>query len=313
MWNRFILPVIASLVVAPGAAMAQQALPIDGRESGRVSVNSEVEYQFDAPSVGVLLVAVHSDGDVAVEVLDSDGQQLPNGYSDRDLNGSVGAEQLSVILNEPGRHRVSVESLGRSQDFEIGASWLSFPAFERPLDPDRRPSRGLAVAVGQDHVDELDGESGDHWDWFVMTPAESGILTVVLRPFAGDPDLVLELYAEDTFSESTVRSDQDLQDTRGNDIGIGPGRRRTACVYQGPWVWGQHERRVPPLIEPDSLNARCPAKETSVSSRGSPVAPGSDAPETACLAGTWKSASLPWLRPGSSSPPRPSVRRAPDS
>jgi hypothetical protein len=90
---------------------------------------------------------------------------------------------------------------------------MSFPAFQRPGDPDRRPAMAKAGQVGKALEDGLDPGAGDNWDWWVLKPAEAGTLTVVTRQVGtGDaPDLVLEVFTEGDYADAKDRSDQDLQ------------------------------------------------------------------------------------------------------
>jgi hypothetical protein len=63
--------------------------------------------------------------------------------------------------------------------------------------------------------DSLDAQSGDYWDWFVVTVERAGTLTVVTR--APEGDIALEAYHPGEFQRPVERSDQDLQETGGNE------------------------------------------------------------------------------------------------
>jgi hypothetical protein len=210
------IALISTLGLVPLPALAQQPLPLGGTPvSGRAD-GDFATYEFEAASAGVLSVAVRGAGDLKLEVLDSDGQLVPDGSSDRDL-GDVGTEQLSVILGEPGTYRVRVRVLDGSSSFDIGAAWIAFPAMARPSDPDGRPSRARTVELGRTVEDSLNTEDGDALDWYVLTPERDGVLTVALRPNGDEVDLVLELYVGD-FTQAAEQSDQDLQDNSANEI-----------------------------------------------------------------------------------------------
>jgi hypothetical protein len=145
---------------------------------------------------------------------------MPDGSSDRDLNGSEGTELLSTTITEPGSYRVRVRLQGGDKStFSIAGAFLAFPAFQRPGDPDRRPAAAKAVQVGKPYEDGLDPSAGDSWDWFVMKPTLAGTLTVVTRQLgSGDaPDLVLEIYIDGKFGEAQDKSDQDLQGNSANE------------------------------------------------------------------------------------------------
>src|SRR5262245_50293539 len=211
---------LALLIVATsGTASAQTPLPLGAPQQGKVTSESPAEYTVVAKTAGLLAVAVSGDGDLAIQVADEDGQTLPEGSADRDLNGKNGHEMLSLLLPEPGTYKVRVRAQGGSSTFQVGGSWLAFPAFAMASpDPDRRPRSAKAIVMGKPHEDTLNSESGDGWDWFVMKPAQAGTLAIVTRPLGdGDADLVLEVYTDADFSKPAGRSDQDLQGNSANE------------------------------------------------------------------------------------------------
>lgn len=211
---------LAVAVAAPAAAQSRAALPMGAPAQGAVSDDAPTEYTVVAKTAGVLSVAVQGTGDLALQLVDEDGQVMPDGSSDRDLAGSAGTEMLSTTLTEPGNYRVRVRVQGGSQGtFTIAGAFLSFPAFQRPGDPDRRPASARSVAVGKPIEDSLDPANGDTWDWYVLKATAEGTLTVVTRQVGSDatPDLVLELYTDGKFSEAQDRSDQDLQGNSANE------------------------------------------------------------------------------------------------
>jgi hypothetical protein len=216
---RSLVVAVAAVVLWPTVATAQTALPVGKTLAGQVSNSAPTIYRFNAPAAGVLTVAVHADSDVTLTVTDQDGQELPDGSSDRDLYGAGGNEQVSVTLPEGGEYRVAIKLLsGNASKFELGAGWIAMPAFARATDPDRRPSLARAVDIGRSHEDALDGAAGDNWDWFVLTAKTSGTLTVILRSVNDDsPDLALELYTAENLTEPSVRSDDDLQGNNTNE------------------------------------------------------------------------------------------------
>ncbi len=216
--SRFLLVPLVVIGLPVGAA--QTALPLGTPQQGKVSSESPVEYTVVAKTAGLLGVALQGDGDLAFSVADEDGQTLPDGNVDRDLNGSEGTEMVSLLIPEPGTYKVRVRVQGGSAStFTIGGSWLAFPPFARASsDPDRRPRQARAIVVGKAHEDSLNSEAGDSWDWFVLKPAQAGTLAIVTRRLGdGDSDLVLEVYADGDFSKPTDRSDQDLQGNNANE------------------------------------------------------------------------------------------------
>lgn len=217
-----LLVLTAAAFAAGTAVLSAQTpteLPVGKTTSGQVSGSAPAVYRFTAPSAGALAVAVHADADVTLKVTDDDGQVLPNGSSDQDLFGSGGNEQLIVTVPEGGEYRVEVALFGGGNaTFQIGAGWIAMTGFERPGDPDGRPSGAMELEVGRSHEDSLDANEGDVRDWFAITAKTSGSLTVILRSVSDDsPDLALELYTADTLGEYAVRSDSDLQGNMTNE------------------------------------------------------------------------------------------------
>ena len=207
-------------------SLAQQGaagtpLPMGKAVTASATSDAPAVYQFNATTAGVLTVAVKGTGDLAILVSDADGQPVPQGSVDQDLFSSTGTEQLMVTLSEAGRYKIEIrQQESTPAKFELGASWMPFPAFARPADPDKRPAQARALEPGRSHEDSLDPGAGDAWDWFVFTPKTNGVLTVILRPVgSGDNnlDLVLELYVGDNLTEPVTKSDQDMQDNMANE------------------------------------------------------------------------------------------------
>jgi hypothetical protein len=217
--SRFVLTfVIAAALASPAAA--QSPLPLGAPAKGQVPNGGAAEYTVVAKTAGVLVAAIKGDDDLVLHVTDSDGQTIPEGRSDRDLNGSGGTELVSVVIPEPGNYKVRVTVNGSgASSFEISGAWMSFPPFaQASTDPDRRPSTARAIQVGKAIEDSLNSQAGDSWDWFVMKPSQSGTLVIVTRRLGdADADLVLEAYLDGNFSQPAQRSDQDLQGNSANE------------------------------------------------------------------------------------------------
>jgi hypothetical protein len=219
---------LCTLAAAPQDLQAQR-LPIGSVSKGTTSAEMAATFEFRAEMAGVLTVVVRAtnETDLVLLVTDADGQTLPQGRSDQDLGGDSGAEQFAVTLPRAGTYRVRVEPFGSgTAAFQIGGSWLSFPELEEAGDPDGGPSTASSIAIGQSPLeDTLNPEAGDHWDWFVLRANQAGMLTVATR--SPDGDLVLEAFNEGEYTQSTERSDQDLQDETGNEaitLSVKPGQ-----------------------------------------------------------------------------------------
>lgn len=202
-----------------GAAPQGRALPIGKPGTGSATRATPAVYEFTAATAGVLTVVVKGSGDLYLVIRDAEGQTVNDGIADRDLMNSTGIEQLTVTLTEGGLYRVHVHQQEDGEaTFEIGGAWVSFPGFTVASDPDRRPATAQPLAIGASHEDSLDSAAGDRADWFVLTPATAGALTVILRPVAdADVDLQLEVFLGDNFEQPVAKSDQDLQGNTANE------------------------------------------------------------------------------------------------
>ncbi|MCH1932971.1 pre-peptidase C-terminal domain-containing protein, partial [Shewanella sp. A25] len=78
------------------------------------STGAAASYEFRAESAGILTVVIRATDeiDLVLAVTDADGQNLPEGRSDRDLGGDSGAEQFAVTLPRAGTYYVKVEPFG---------------------------------------------------------------------------------------------------------------------------------------------------------------------------------------------------------
>ncbi len=208
------------LAFLPAPVIAQSALPVGSTTTGALGANGEAaRYRFQASGPGVLTVVVHGTEDLTLAVMDEDGQPVADGTADRDLNGNVGSELLSVVLTEGGTYLVEVRSHGSDGgSFTVGGAWVAMPAFARPPDPDGRPSRASRLSIGATHTDQLHPDEGDQWDWFTVSVTERTTLVVVTRVDEGvEGDLALEVYLDNDYSTPAVQSDQDLQGNLGNE------------------------------------------------------------------------------------------------
>lgn len=214
------LSAVLGVVVLATPLLAQSALPVGSTASGALGANGKAaRYRFQASGAGVLTVVAHGSEDLTLAVMDEDGQPVPDGTADRDLNGNVGSEMLSVVLTEGGSYLVEVRSHGSDGgSFTVGGAWVPMPAFARPPDPDGRPSRAGQLAIGATHTDQLHPDEGDQWDWFTVSVTERTTLVVVTRMDEGvEGDLALEVYLDNEFNTPAVQSDQDLQGNLGNE------------------------------------------------------------------------------------------------
>lgn len=218
-FSRTGLVMLMAVAMASPAA-AQAPLPLGAPQQGKVAAGSAAEYTVVAKTAGVLVTAVKGDADLVLQVADADGQTLPDGSSDKDLNGNEGTELVSTVITEPGNYKVRVRANGGANaSFEISGSWMAFPPFAMASsDPDRRPSTAKPAQVGKAIEDSLNSQAGDTWDWWVMKASQAGTLVIVTRRVGeGDTDLVLEAFLDGDFSRPAQRSDQDMQGNNANE------------------------------------------------------------------------------------------------
>ena len=203
------------------AVLAPVALPTGAVANGALGMRGEAaKYRYAAAGPGVLTVAVNGVADLILTVTDEDGQVLPDGRADRDLRGVVGAEMLAVVLPRRGAYlvEISANSAGGAVPFALSAAFALMPAFERAEDPDGRPGNARTLEAGTGHDDALNLDDGDPADWFTLRASAAMTLFVMTRvPEGASGDLILEAFIGGSFTEPTVRSDQDLQGNTGNE------------------------------------------------------------------------------------------------
>jgi len=211
-----------TLLLAIGATgtpvAAQSTLPIGSTTTAQIPDGGETELEYDATGPGFLTVVVRSTGgeDVTFAVTDSEYQALPEGKSDIDHGGDVGAEQAVVTIPYAGTYRVVVETFGGGgAAVQVGGAFLPSELAASEPDPDGRPSSALELAVGATHDDAIEPAEGDPWDWFRVPIEAGGVLTVFTR--AEEGDLRLELYRDGVYREPINSSDQDIDGVFGNE------------------------------------------------------------------------------------------------
>jgi len=214
---RIALATLASLaVIATPAAFAQQSLPLNQITNGSASDSNPAVFDFNAESAGVLTVIVRGENvDIRLMVTDAVGQALPDGETDSDIGGDVGAEQLAVVVPAAGDYQVRVTTWSGSGIFNIAAGWIPYAELGGPADPDALPTAAAVLVPGTPIEDSIDPANGDNWDWFKVTADAAGAITVITDAPSGD--IALEVFAEGNWAEPLNRSDQDMQGVAGNE------------------------------------------------------------------------------------------------
>jgi hypothetical protein len=207
----------ATAALLPTFLAAQIPLPL-GRTTEASLSGGELAYAFAAAEPGYLVLILRASGgeDLTLTVTDGEGQVLPDGRSDQDLNGDVGAEQLLLAIPTPGNYVVKVRCYDEHASFQLGSTFFPSGMAAVPDDPDGRPSGAIELAVGESHDDALDPAAGDRADWYRIRVDRGGTLTVLTRA-EGDGDLRLERYVEPEFGEPTESADDDREGILGNE------------------------------------------------------------------------------------------------
>ncbi|MEM8782257.1 MAG: hypothetical protein AAGE65_05300 [Planctomycetota bacterium] len=148
--------------------------------------DADVSLAFEAPSAGLLSVAIRADADVALQAFDAEGLPLAGGWSDQDLALDLGAEQMSATVDQAGPVRVVVTPYDSVGQASLVATFAPWPAVEN-RDADSRPSGAAALKVGGSLDGALAPESGDRSDMFRVEGA--GMVVVELR--AAEADVAL--------------------------------------------------------------------------------------------------------------------------
>ena len=240
------LAALLTTALLPETASAQTPLPIGETLQGATFDEAGTDYAVTLDGPGFLTVVVRGtreEGDLVLSVLDDEGQSLPGARSDQDLNGHMGAEQLTVQIPWAGTWTVSVApNFGESRvEYAVGASFLATEMAAREPDPDAKPSAANVLAVGASHEDGLDPASGDDWDWFSFTAEAAGVLTVLTRPVDDftSGDLKLEVYRSGDLREAVDMSDQDQGgDFASESITIDVSAGETVYVRVSPSFMG---------------------------------------------------------------------------
>ncbi len=218
---RRTLSVVTLMLVPLVSLVAQGSLPMTGKANGTATTDAPATFRFTPTGPGVLTVVVKGADDFTIRVLDGDGQMLPDGSADNDVNGSTGLEFLALPVGYAEPLVVEVAMLSEESGggkFTIAAGFVVEESFARAPDPDRRPSTAKVLAVGAASEETLNGSEGDAWDWFKITANEPMTMVIVTRMTEGtEGDLTLATFTDNDFATSVADSDQDLQGHTGNE------------------------------------------------------------------------------------------------
>lgn len=220
--NRRLAWFAATAALVPATLSAQTPLPVGSTATGTLSAQP-VDYVVDLDGPGFLAVVVRAgadDDDLVLSITDDEGQVLLGGRSDSDLGGQMGAEQLIVQIPSGGQYGVIVEQNYGSGtiSYEVGATFLATPMAAADPDPDGKPSGATALEIDGGHEDAIDPSQGDGWDWYSVTSASAGVLTVLTRAVGTDEgDLRIDVFRAGDLREPDDGSDQDQSGVLTNE------------------------------------------------------------------------------------------------
>lgn len=239
--NPRLVPSLLVAALLPAAAAAQQSLPLGSTTAGSLTSEMPAEYTVALDGPGFLAVIVRADSpddDLVLLVTDDEGQVLPSGRSDSDLNGQMGAEQLLVQIPAGGTYGVVVEQFYSSGavSFQVGASFLASPLAAAEPDPDGKPSGAIALAVDESHDDSINPAEGDGWDWYAITAETAGVLTILTRAVDDvEGDLRIDVFRAGDLREPEEGSDQDQSGVMTNEsVAIDVAAGETVYVKVAP-------------------------------------------------------------------------------
>ena len=207
----------ASFPGSPAAAQDLQEFPLGQIVSARTSAEEPATFQFTADAAGFLTVVVRGDGeaDLRIEVTDEIGLALRGGTGDRDINGDLSAEQLTVAIPRPGVYHVYVNTMYGGAALDIGGTWIPYAGVATEPDPDGHPDSAAALVPGTPTEGTVNGVEGDLMDWYAVTSETGGMVTVIVE--APEGDLALEVFNEGDYRQPLGSSDQDMQGIPGNE------------------------------------------------------------------------------------------------
>jgi hypothetical protein len=220
-----VMTLLALAATAPLQAQerANENLRLDRETIGRVGASGEAaHYRFTPRGPGIITLMGTSVIDIAIVVLDDEGQVVPSGYIDRDYLDDMGKEWGVVVIGARGEYTIEVRGVDDDEgggEFSLTATFLADPMFARAPDADGKPSGARAIAVGFGHDDSVAPNMGDKIDWYTFTVDEDGTYFIATRAEASlKNDLMIQAFVGDALLDSpTIASDQDLRDNVANE------------------------------------------------------------------------------------------------
>ncbi|MEO1236600.1 MAG: PPC domain-containing protein [Planctomycetota bacterium] len=183
------------------AGAAAETMPLNElvTRSLRPRKSGNAYFRFDAPSSGLLTLALRTDGlaDVWMAVLDETGRTLLNGVVDDDRFYDLGLEHDVVPLPAAGRYTVMLATRDTEAEVEFVAGFLPLSDHGVPVDPQSKPTQALDLAVGGSRSGSLRKKRGDYRDWYRLRVYEDGDYAVTVVGSKGG--VVFYRYAPDEF------------------------------------------------------------------------------------------------------------------
>lgn len=224
---------VCALILTTLGAEAQRSAPARCRQ---LPVDASVEQQLvgTEPNIychtvtdpGVLTIVVRrrlasTELDLYIEVLDNFGNRVADGYSDRDLEGRLDAEQIVVTLSSPIRYEIRVQSYEEGGLYSIWSTWIALPSevVASIGEEDDRPQGATELVVNARRPTSatLEIADGDSRDWWYIANVGKEPIRVRVTVRAATGDLMLESYSGGDFFNLIDYSDSDIGGNFGHE------------------------------------------------------------------------------------------------
>lgn len=208
------------------AGPAPRPLSLDGsRLEGTASPLRAGEFQLTLPEAGLLTVAVQAtdDADLALNLVDEEGQPVTGGSIDADVDGHHGREYGVIALGAGGsyRLRVLVHGIGSAEStYQIAANWIALPSLAVTPDPGDRPSQAAAITPNQPAYGSIRPARNERRRWFMFDAPAAGHVAAITSAESGD--LILDAFDDGAYEQVLASSDQDLRDNRAAEALLVP-------------------------------------------------------------------------------------------
>lgn len=202
-----------------------QELNLDGGAS--------IAYKLTVDAAGILTFVTRGEGgDLVLEVLDGDNQQIRGGQADVDLFGNMANEQLVVEIPWEETWVLKINNVADAvSKVKAVVGFVAFPAVAREPDTDGRPSQATPLEIGATREDSLNAPEFDGADWYKVVAPEDGRLSIFTQGDEG-LDIAIRVVTGDDYSTVVVEGDSDLEGRTSSEGVVIPVRAGVAYYVQ---------------------------------------------------------------------------------